>query len=152
MDNFFSKAPKENSLNSQYNDIKDNYQKIFIEAAESIRREINAFKPENPCDKCQNKDCKITEKDVFTLYPDNCKYRDWQLQVLTFLAGDYRQKLRIVHKNILAKKDKYSCNKCGACCKLAVSEFSYKELKQKAIRGDKFAQEFTSVFVPFEND
>ena len=96
MDNFFAannNTQETNSLNSQYDNLKDNYEKIFIEAAESIRREVNQFKPENPCATCQIKDCKIEKKDVFTPYPMNCKYREWQLQIITFLAGDYTQKL-----------------------------------------------------------
>ena len=49
MDNFFSTntSQENNSLNSQYDNLKDNYEKIFIEAAESIRREINQFKPDD---------------------------------------------------------------------------------------------------------
>ena len=35
---------------------------------------------------------------------------------------------------------------------MAVSEQSYAQLKQKAARGDKFAEEFTSVFVPYEKE
>ena len=107
MDNFFStnsqafnnaKKPQDNSLNSQFDNLKDNYEQIFIEAAEIIRREVNQFKPENPCEKCTVKDCKIEKKDVFTPYPMNCEYRDWQLKILTFLSGDYKQKLKIVYK------------------------------------------------------
>ena len=92
MDNFFAanNTQETNSLNSQYDNLKDNYEKIFIEAAESIRREVNKFKPENPCESCPVKDCKIETKDVFTPFPMNCEYRDWQLKILTFLAGDYR--------------------------------------------------------------
>ena len=57
MDNFFStqENTEDNSLNSQYDNLKDNYEKIFIEAAESIRKEVNAFKPEDPCKKCNIK-------------------------------------------------------------------------------------------------
>ena len=61
MDNFFATQnnSQNNSLNSQYDNLKNNYEEIFIEAAESIRREINDFKPENPCQKCQVKDSNI---------------------------------------------------------------------------------------------
>ena len=164
MSNFFANsgsgenlfAPKQeenNSLNSQYDNLKDNYEQIFVEAAESIRKELNSFKPENPCANCaQAKDCNIGEKDVFSPYPMNCKYRDWQLQCLTFLSGDYRQKLKMIHKNMLEKKSEYSCAQCAACCKLAVSEYSYAQLKQRAMRGDKFSEDFISVFVPYENE
>lgn len=82
----------------------------------------------------------------------NCEYRDWQLKTLTFLAGDYKQKLKAAYKAIMDKKNEYTCNRCAACCKLAVSEYSYTQLKQRAMRGDKFASDFVSVFVPYENE
>ena len=150
MNNFFSNNTT--PLASQYDNLKNNYEKIFIEAAESIRREVNAFKPENPCEKCSVKECKIEKKDVFTPFPPICAYRDWQLQILTFLAGDYRQKLKAVYKNRMDKKNEYTCNKCAACCKLATSEYSYEQLKQRASRGDKFSRDFVSVFVPYETE
>ncbi len=154
MDNFFAanNTQETNSLNSQYDNLKDNYEKIFIEAAESIRREVNKFKPENPCESCPVKDCKIETKDVFTPFPMNCEYRDWQLKILTFLAGDYRQKLKAAYKAIMDKKNEYSCSRCAACCQLAASEYSNQQLKQRAMRGDKFASDFVSVFVPYENE
>ena len=63
---------KDNSLGSQYDNLKNNYEQIFVEAAESIRREVNKFKPENPCTTCsQKKDCKIEKKDIFTPFPMN---------------------------------------------------------------------------------
>jgi len=117
MDNFFSTntSQENNSLNSQYDNLKDNYEKIFIEAAESIRREINQFKPDDSvCKKCTVKDCKIEKKDIFSPYPMNCKYRDWQLKTLTFLAGDYKQKLKAAYKSIMDKKNEYTCSRCAA--------------------------------------
>lgn len=165
MDNFFTNSgassnffaspnniKKDNSLISQYDDLQTNYEQIFIEAAESIRKEINAIKPKNPCEKCAIKDCNIEKKDVFTAYPLNCKYREWQLQMLAFLSGDYKQKLKIIHKSILDKKSNYTCSQCAACCKLATSEYSYEQLKQRALRGDKFSEDFVSVFVPYKTE
>ena len=49
------------------------------------------------------------------------------------------------------KKQDYQCNMCGDCCRLAVSEFSYEQLKQRAFKGDKFSKDFVSVFVPYKN-
>ena len=140
------------SLKEQRKTIENNYAQIFIEAAESIRKELNNFKPDNPCEKCRKKDCKIEKKDVFAKYPDDCEYRSWQLKSLTYLSGDYKQKLKADYERIMEKKDEYSCNCCGACCKLAVSEYSYDQLKQKAMRGDKYSADFVSVFVPFEKE
>ena len=145
--------PKDNSLDGQYNELKNNYEQIFIEAAESIRKELDEFKPENPCAVCNKKDCKIAKKDIFAPYPaSGCKYREWQMQALTYLAGDYRNKLKATYKTIMDKKNEYECNRCGACCKLAVSEYSYEQLKQRAMRGDKFSEDFVSVFVPYESE
>ncbi len=150
--NFFSSQNKDNSLKSQHKNLKDNYEQIFIEAAESIRKELDAFKPENPCSNCNIKDCKIEKKDIFAPYPSNCKYKDWQIKALTFLTIDYKQKLKVLYKNIMDKKNNYSCGKCGACCRLAASEYSYEQLKQRANKGDKYSKEFISVFVPFKSE
>lgn len=154
MQNFFNSNTEQPStpLNAQYDSLKDNYEQIFIEAAESIRREIDKFKPENPCTICTVKDCKIEKKDVFTDYPVGCAYRDWQKQVLSFLAGEYRQKLKNTYKMIMDKKCEYECSRCGNCCRLATSEYSYEQLKQRAMRGDKFSRGFVSVFVPYKSE
>lgn len=53
---------------------------------------------------------------------------------------------------ILNYRENFSCLGCGACCKLACSEFSPAELKQKAKNNDNFAKQFLSVFIPYENE
>ncbi len=141
------------SLNAQYKTIETNYEQVFIEAAESIRRELDEFKPADACLKCAKNDCSVEKKDIFASYPPvGCKLREWQMQALTYLSGDYRQKLKAAYKSIMDKKSEYECNKCGTCCRLAVSEYSYEQLKQRALKGDKFSEEFVSVFVPFESE
>lgn len=142
-----------NSLGNQYDDLKQNYEQIFIEAAESIRKELDSLKPENACDGCSNKDCKVVRKDIFAPYPPTgCKLREWQMKAITYLTGDYRTKLKAAYKSIMDKRNDYECNKCGACCKLAVSEYSYVQLKQRAMKGDKYSEDFISVFVPIESE
>lgn len=154
MDNFFNTASNQPStpLDTQYDDLKDNYKQIFIEAAESIRKAVAEFKPENPCESCSVKDCKVQIKDVFTDYPQGCAYREWQMKILTFLAGDYRQKLKNTYKIIMDKKCGYECSRCGNCCRLATSQYSYEQLKQRAMRGDKFSKDFVSVFIPYKTE
>ena len=73
-------------------------------------------------------------------------------EFLKFLNEDilkeiYEQKLKI-----LESRKKISCTGCAACCKLACSEFSYDELRQKAQNGDNFATQFISVFVPYDTE
>lgn len=53
---------------------------------------------------------------------------------------------------IIETKEKYSCQGCALCCKLAASEFSPEELRQKAQNNDNFAGQFLSIFVPYENE
>jgi Fe-S-cluster containining protein len=54
-------------------------------------------------------------------------------------------------KSVISMRNEYNCAGCGVCCRFAVSQFSYDELKFKAQNGDKFASQFVSVFVPYEN-
>ena len=144
---------KEISLDEQYNILKHGYEQVFVEAAESIRRDLDKFKPENGCSGCSIKDCNIENKDIFAPYPPaGCKYREWQMQAITYLAGDYKLKLKAAYKAIMNAKNEHQCSKCGECCKLAVSPYSYEQLKQKAMRGDKYSEEFVSVFVPFDSE
>lgn len=144
---------KDNSLNGQYNNLKNNYEQIFIEAAESIRKELENIRPKDACENCSKKDCKIETKDIFAPFPPTgCKLREWQMQAITYLNGDYKNKLKATYKAIMDKKSNYECNKCGACCKLAVSENSYTQLKQRAMKGDKFAEDFVSVFIPYDSE
>lgn len=49
-------------------------------------------------------------------------------------------------------RENFGCVGCATCCKLACSEFSYEELKQKAQNGDNFATQFVSIFIPYENE
>jgi len=53
---------------------------------------------------------------------------------------------------ILKYREHFNCAGCAACCKLACSEFSPQELKEKAQNNDNFATQFISVFVPYEDE
>src|SRR5574344_707601 len=138
-------------LNTQYEELEANYKEIFIEAAEMIRKSIEKFKPEHSCKSCRIK-CNIQQVDIFADFPGGCPYYNWQMQALTYLTTTYTEKLKAAKEKMNEHRAKYSCNMCGACCKLAVSEFSPIQLKQKAMRGDRFAKMFTSVFVPYKTE
>lgn len=53
-------------------------------------------------------------------------------------------------QKMLEYRDNFNCIGCATCCKLACSEFSPEELKQKASNGDNFATQFTNIFIPYE--
>lgn len=63
------------------------------------------------------------------------------------LARDISKK----KQEIFVCQNDFNCLGCGACCKLACSEFSHPELCEKAKQGDNFAKQFVSVFVPYGN-
>ena len=81
-----------------------------------------------------------------------------QLCGLSVVAAERYLKSRLaqVISQYNEKAEKYrrecDCNGCAVCCRFAVSEFSYEELKKKAENGDVFASQFISVFVPYESE
>lgn len=85
------------------------------------------------------------------ILPESCTFRDWQTVALekikTEITKDILQKLQ----NIETFRQTFECKKTGCCCKLASSEFSYEELKLKASKGDNFATQFTSIFIPYSS-
>ena len=127
------------------------YKEIFTEAAKVIRHEIDKFKPEDSCKFCTIP-CDVQKPDIFAVFPPNCPYGAWQIKALSHLTNEYRSKLRASKKALMDKKNEYSCTKCGNCCKLAVSSYNPMQLKQMAIRGDKYAREFSSIYIPYESE
>ena len=130
---------------------EEEYKAIFIEAAKIIRQEIDKFKPDENCKFCTIP-CDIENPDIFSVFPPNCPYANWQIKALSYLTNEYSSKLKVSKKNIMEKKKEYSCKKCGECCRLAISGYTPVQYKQKAVRGDKFAQEFLSIYVPYESE
>lgn len=75
-----------------------------------------------------------------------------QEEFLRYLKEDaikeaYRKQLEIIEN-----KKNSPCSCCGACCKLACSEFSFEELKTKSENGDVTAKEFIETFIPYESE
>lgn len=73
-------------------------------------------------------------------------------EFLKFLNVDALKEAYELQLDILERRKKIQCCGCASCCKLACSEFSYDELNLKAENGDKFATQFVSVFVPYEDE
>ena len=136
---------------NEYERQKAEYKEIFTEAAKVIRQEIDKFKPNYDCRSCTIP-CDIQKPDIFSVFPPNCPYAAWQIKSLGYLTNEYKAKIIASKRNIMAKKSEYSCAKCGACCKLAVSGNSPMQFKQKALRGDKLAREWLSIYVPYESE
>jgi Fe-S-cluster containining protein len=95
---------------------------------------------------CQNQSVNIEK-----ILPDECAYIDWQKAVLNAIENEIFKDILIKYKQVEAYKENFTCNRTGTCCKFACSEFSYEELKEKASHGDRFATQFISVFIPYDD-
>ena len=63
----------------------------------------------------------------------------------------YYKDIYVKFQEVLAYRENFKCVGCATCCKLACSEFSPEELRQKAENGDNFAKQFLSVFIPYNS-
>lgn len=127
------------SIEEQLDKQKELYREIFIKSDEEIKKRFEELRSEG------------VKGDLLTKFPQNSSGQNWQKACLELLNGELSRDVYDKMLEILAYRKMFKCTNCATCCKLACSEFSYDELKEKAQNGDNFAQQFTSVFVPYEN-
>lgn len=75
-----------------------------------------------------------------------------QSELCKFLTEGVLKEIYELQMKILESRLKFNCFGCAVCCKLACSQFSPGELKQKSNNGDNFANQFLNVFVPYEDE
>ena len=123
-------------LSASIKNTKEKYREIFSVSATEIEKRINDIKPAG-------------FSDIFGKYELDTDGYIWQQNVLKMLDEDISKEIYRKWKEILDYRSQFGCIGCGTCCKLACSEFSPEQLKEKALNGDKFASQFLSVFVPY---
>ncbi len=128
------------NLNTSLDNLKKEYREIFTVAVQEINEQVNKIKP-----------AEIPNGNLFEQYEENSPGKNWQKEVLKLLNGEISREIFRKLNEILAYRTKFNCARCATCCKLACSEFSPEELKQKAQNGDNFAKQFTSIFVPYKS-
>ncbi len=129
------------------------YRKIFPQAQKEIDNQLLSLKDNSSCKNC-NFPC-FLQNDEFQLFeelPDFCPHKNWQKKAKEKLENEISRDILTKLNEIKLYREKFSCNCCAICCKLAGSEFSYEELKEKAKNGDEFASQFVSVFVPYTSE
>lgn len=126
-------------LNDNISKLRKNYREIFTSSVEEIQKQIDLVKPDG------------FEGDLFDKYKPDSLGRSWQNRVIQLLNNDISKEIFRKLNEILAYRVKFNCVGCATCCNLACSEFSPEELKQKAENGDKFAKQFTSIFIPYSS-
>lgn len=73
-------------------------------------------------------------------------------EIKNYLDVEVERNIQMQRELVKEKRKDFRCKMCGACCRLAISEFSPAELLDKASRGDKYAKEFISTFSPYSDD
>ena len=141
-----------NNLQNEIIKTKKIYKQLFFNAQEAIDKQLNALKRASLCNHCKE-DCEIdfNQINLFQKFEKDCRYRFWQEAALNHLENkiskDIYEKIQLIEK----RRQCFTCGRCTSCCRLASSEYSYEELKQRAENGDKFSKEFVSVFVPYKS-
>ncbi len=128
-----------NKVEQQLNAQKTIYREIFLKSAEEIQKKLDELKPQG------------FDGELLVRYEKGSVGQEWQNAALKLLNGEISFEIYRKMKEILAYREMFKCSGCATCCKLACSEFSYDELKEKAKNGDKFAKDFTSIFIPYES-
>ena len=125
-------------LKASVKNLRQKYREIFKTSADEIQKRVDELKPEGA-------------GDIFDKYPAGTPGALWQKSVLKMFDEDICREIFRKWTEILAYRREFSCVGCGTCCRLACSEFSPEELRIKAEHGDNFANQFLSVFVPYES-
>ncbi len=120
--------------------MKKKYREIFLKSVDVIRSRVEEIKPSD------------AEGDIFDTFDKNSAGESWQAAVLDMFENDISHEIYRKWREILAYRNNFHCKGCATCCNLACSEFSPDELKLKAENGDKFASQFTSIFIPYKSD
>jgi len=126
-------------LKKTLNTMKQRYREIFKKSADAIAERVNEIKP------------KDFTGDIFDKYEENSLGEQWQKSSLDMLVNDISHEIFQKWTEIIDYRNNFKCNGCAVCCNLACSEYSYDELKKRAKNGDDFAQQFTSIFIPYNS-
>ena len=126
-------------LSKQIQSTKQKYREIFLKSADAIKARVQEIKPDG------------FEGDIFDRFEENSIGAKWQSDTLEMFEKDISKEIYRKWREILAYRDNFHCKGCAVCCNLACSEFSYQELLEKAKNNDKFAKQFTKIFVPYKS-
>ncbi len=141
-----------NNLQNEIINTKKIYRELFKNAQIAIDKQLSPLKTAALCNHC-TKDCAIDFNSItlFDKFPKHCRYRFWQEAALDKLENQISKDVLKKIQAIDLRREQSSCSCCGSCCRLASSEYSYEQLKERAKNGDKFSQDFVSVFIPYDS-
>ncbi len=126
-------------LSKKIVNMRRKYREIFLTSVEALKQRVDEIKP------------KGLKGDIFDTFEKDSDGEKWQRAVLEMFENDISHEIVRKWNEILDFRKNFSCKGCATCCNLACSEFSPEQLKEKAKNGDKFATQFTSIFIPYES-
>ena len=124
-------------LNSKLNSMKTKYREIFMKSSDAILARIEEIRPEG------------LKGDILDKFEPNSLGTSWQTAVIDMFENDISKEIYRKWQEVLELRKNFDCKGCATCCNRACSEFSPEELKRRAQNGDKFATQFTSIFIPY---
>ncbi len=78
-----------------------------------------------------------------------CPLQHLRVWAISWLAQTWLPPLQRQLDDITQARDTHRCKQTGACCELGSSPYPWETLQAMAQAGDTFAQQFTSVFLPY---
>lgn len=122
----------------------------FVELVlKNSSKEVWFYHPKESCSSvCEHISYPVSQISVLH---EGCIFREWQKLILQKIEKEISRDIVLKLNDIRKYRDEFSCNHTGTCCRLACSEFTFEELQKKAQEGDRFAGEFTSIFIPYES-
>lgn len=129
-----------------FEETKQQYREILAHARAALQARLLDLGPAESCAECPPS-AEFTDR--LTARHAGCPDRQWQADALETLEQEIGREILQRLEKIEAYKNTFNCHMCGMCCRLASSEYSYDELQARAEAGDSFAQQFTSIFLPY---
>ncbi len=123
---------------------------MFQNAAQALESHLLNQRSHFHCSDCAQ-ETPASFRDALNPLHTHCGFRDWQQAALHWIEHTAGQGIVEKLNAIETYKNTISCHMCGVCCRMASVDKPYNVLLQQAQQGDAFAQQFTSIFLPYES-
>jgi Fe-S-cluster containining protein len=130
----------------RFNQTRQQYRELFRDLEHALTARLSQLRGDAYCPGCQAE----TVKEL-ALAPAHhgCPENIWRKAAMKLVEEEIPYEIMGQLNEIRKYRNRVQCHSCGQCCRLASSEHSYRELLERANEGDRFAQEFTSIFLPY---
>jgi Fe-S-cluster containining protein len=129
-----------------FSETKQQYQQLFRELESALDVRLTELRSTPRCPTCAAETVK--ELAMASAHPD-CPENAWRKAALVIVEEEIPHDVLAQLASIKRYRESIDCHMCGQCCRLASSEHSYEQLLTRADAGDRFAQEFSSIFLPY---